>query len=222
MRQESLRKPPNNELVNLNKSIKVQEHPALFEEGDVLGNRGYVASKKVLQETLDKFSYQLEDDGLKVLSAQDYVDLRVAHFEGVWTKRAERLCLQHQVLQLLVFILTSLTTLLGALGQMQWIPVALALGTVFSSTIAYRAVESRMENVNAANVSLRKHMVWWHGLSVIEKRIPANKTTLVNTMESIIQAEAGGVVVRHGEEDSGGGGGGGGGGAADGAGSGDK
>ena len=79
---------------------------------------------------------------------------------------------------------------------------------VFTSTIAYRAVESRMENVNVANVSLRKHMVWWHGLSVIEKRIPANKTTLVNTMESIIQAEAGSVVVRHEEEDSGGGGGG--------------
>ena len=38
--------------------------------------------------------------------------------------------------------------------------------------------------------------VWWHGLSVIEKRIASNKTTLVNTMESIIQTEAGSVMVQ--------------------------
>jgi hypothetical protein len=38
-------------------------------------------------------------------------------------------------------------------------------------------------------------MVWWHGLSIIEKRIPANKSNLVMSMENIILTEAGCVVV---------------------------
>ena len=61
--------------------------------------------------------------------------------------------------------------------------------------------------------SIRKLLIWWHGLSVIEKRIATNKTTLVNTMESIIQAEAGSVLVNtgagSGDENNGGGSGGG-------------
>jgi hypothetical protein len=83
----------------------------------------------------------------------------------------------------------------------QWIPVSLGLGSVFSAILAYQGIESRMERVNAANISLRKLMIWWHGLSVIEKRIPSNKTSLVETMESIIQAEAGSVVLDHNDDE---------------------
>lgn len=49
-------------------------------------------------------------------------------------------------------------------------------------------------------MSIRKLMVWWHGLSVIEKRIPDNKTNLVSTMESIILSEAGCVLVQAGAD----------------------
>ena len=61
--------------------------------------------------------------------------------------------------QFLIFILTSFSTLLGAFGYAQWIPVILALGAVCSSCIAYMHLEGRMERVNTAIVSLRKLMV---------------------------------------------------------------
>jgi len=61
--------------------------------------------------------------------------------------------------------------------------------------IAYQNLETRLHRVNAALVSLSRLMVWWHGLSVIEKRIPANKTFLVDTMEGIIQLESGNMVL---------------------------
>jgi len=191
VRQESLSNPKNQDLVDLNRTIRVQQHPALFEEGSVL--LGGNASIK--REILERFSYEVEDDGLKVLSTGDYVDLRVMPYEDIFAKRAQALCTRQQWFQFVIFILTSASTFLGATAYMQWIPVALALGSVFSSISAYQELESRMERTNNAIVSLRKLLIWWHGLSVIEKRIPANKTALVFTMESIIQAEAGSVLV---------------------------
>jgi hypothetical protein len=59
--------------------------------------------------------------------------------------------------------------------KLQWIPVALALGSLFGAIAAYKDLEGRLERANTATVSLRKLDVWWNGLSVIEKRIPANK-----------------------------------------------
>ncbi|KAJ1495883.1 hypothetical protein T484DRAFT_1875022 [Baffinella frigidus] len=67
----------------------------------------------------------------------------------------------------------------------------MSFGAMFSAVIAYRKLETRVIRTNAAVVSVRRLMIWWHGLCVIEKRIPGNKTFLVNTMEAIIQAEAG-------------------------------
>jgi len=173
VRQESLKKPPNIDLIDLNRIVRVQQHPALYEEGEVLFQKKTAANR----ETFGKISYEFEDDGLKVLSSQDYVDLRVTPFENLFAARAESICWRRQIIQFFIFILTSLSTLLGALTLMQYIPVALALGSAMSSLIAYQDLESRMERVNNANVSLRKLIVWWHALSVIEKRIPSNKVS---------------------------------------------
>jgi len=210
VRQESLGKPKNVELVDLNQTLKVQQHPSLFEEGGVLLNRNAYQTRR---EVLERFSYEVEDDGLKVLSTQDYVDLRVQPYEDIFAKRAQALCARQQLFQFAIFILTSASTFLGATAKMQWIPVALALGAVFSSISAYQELDSRLERTNIAIVSLRKLLIWWHGLSVIEKRIPTNKTALINTMENIIQAEAGSVLTKEAGSggDQGGGGGEGGG-----------
>jgi len=220
VRQDSLKKPRNIDLLDLNRIVRVQPHPALYEEGELL----FQSKNAPIRQMLDKLSYEFEDDGLKVLSSQDYVDLRVTPYEHLFAARAESICWKRQMIQFFIFILTSLSTLLGALTLMQYIPVALALGSALSSLIAYQDLESRMERVNNANVSLRKLMVWWHGLSVIEKRIPSKKAQLVNTMESIIQAEAGSLVVQQGGAGGAEGGGGstGGGGEGGGGGSGDK
>ena len=190
VQQGSLKNPKDVELVNLQQTTIVQQHPALFEEGGILLKNNSVAKREIL----DRYSYEVEDDGLAVLSAEDYVDLRVHPYESIFVARAQSLCSQQQVFQFFVFILTSGSTILGATAYMQWIPVLLALVAVLGSISAYQELESRIELVNRAIVSVRKLIIWWHALSVIEKRIPENMTALVNTMETIIQAEAGAVV----------------------------
>ena len=57
-------------------------------------------------------------------------------------------------------------------------------------------LEEKLRRTNSALVSVRKLMVWWHGLSVIEKRIPSNASNLILTMEQIIMNEAGRVMVQ--------------------------
>ena len=76
---------------------------------------------------------------------------------------------------------------------------SLGISAVFGSITAYMDLEEKLRRTNSALVSVRNLMVWWHGLSVIEKRIPSNKTMLVETMESIILAEAGSVVMGQGD-----------------------
>ena len=85
MRQESLGLPKNVDLLNLHKTVKVQQHPALFEEGNIL-NQG----AKVKLEALQKLSYEIEDDGLKVLSAQDYIDIRSVYLSDSLTSSRVR------------------------------------------------------------------------------------------------------------------------------------
>ena len=95
-----------------------------------------------------------------------------------------------------MLFLTSVSTVLGSMGFANWIPVMMNSASVFGTISAYLELEEQLRRTNVALVSIRKLMVWWHGLSVIEKRIPENASKLVVTMEMIIQAEAGYVLVK--------------------------
>ena len=72
----------------------------------------------------------------------------------------------------------------------------MGISAVFGSITAYMDLEEKLRRTNSALVSVRKLMVWWHGLSVIEKRIPSNASNLILTMEQIIMNEAGRVMVQ--------------------------
>ena len=94
-----------------------------------------------------------------------------------------------------MLICTSSSTILGAYKQPNWIPVAMGIASALGAASAYLQLDERLRRVNGALVSIRKLMVWWHGLSVIEKRIPANKSNMVLTMETIIMTETGHTVI---------------------------
>lgn len=79
MRQESLKKPSSYDLINLNKRFECFEHPALFEEGKVLTSN----NQALINATLKRFSWRIDDDGLRNLSASDYIDIRVMPYKQV-------------------------------------------------------------------------------------------------------------------------------------------
>jgi len=198
VRQEALYVPNNLHLLVLDRNIVTQEHPSLFEEGEALN-----APKRIRNETLSKRAYQVADDGLRALSAPDYIDLRVVPYEKAFELRAPRNAYALTVCQLFVFASTTVSSAFGAFNLSEWIPVMMALGAAFNGFIAFRQLEERLARSNAAVVSVRRLMIWWHGLSVIEKRLAGNKMFLVNTMEAVIQAEAGSTYIPTSKESGG-------------------
>eukprot|EP00961_Rhodomonas_salina_P007198 97333-Rhodomonas_salina.1 len=75
LKQQSLLQPKNvDHLMPLDRVIQVQQHPSLFEEGKVLqsGNR------KLVRDTIERYTREVDDDGLRTISAQDYLDIRAS------------------------------------------------------------------------------------------------------------------------------------------------
>ena len=122
MRKEALHIPKNLELLPLDTLVVAQEHPSLFEEGDALN-----APSKVRRETLARRSYEINDDGLRNLSAPDYIDIRIVPYERLFERRAPNLNHALTVCQMFVFAATTLSTALGAFNLSEWIPVMMAV-----------------------------------------------------------------------------------------------
>jgi len=194
IRQGMLIKPSDYDLVKVGTYMQTQEHPALYDEGQVLST----GNKQQRTDVLGRFSRSYFDDGLKKLSAIEYIDIRVEAKLREYERKAPRLGYFVMGIKVVMLLCTSASTILGALEIANWIPVAMGTASAFGALAAYLSLEDRMRRVNSALVSIRKLMVWWHGLSVIEKRIPDNKTNLVATMETIVLTEAGCVLVQSG------------------------
>ena len=192
IRQGMLVKPSDYDLVKLGGTFKTQEHPALYDEGKAFSS-GNTQQK---QDVLGRFAREYKDDGLKRLSANEYLDIRVAVKMREFEKRAPRLALANMTIKTIMLLCTSGSTFLGAFKSHNWIPVSMGIVSVFGSITAYMNLEDQLRRTNAALVSIRKLMVWWHGLSVIEKRIPQNASNLILTMEQIVITEVGRVVVQ--------------------------
>lgn len=191
IKQAAMIKPVGLEMLDINRVVRVEQHPSLFEEGQVFLTK----NKNKIAEMVDEFSYDVYDDGLKPMNADVYIDLRVTEYHRAWEKRAPSLSFKLSTMQFLIFIATTTSTALGSFNLPTYIPIAMSFGGAIGGVVAYQNLEQRLQRVNAALVAVQRLMVWWHGLSVIEKRIPSNKTFLVNTMEGIIQLEAGSVAV---------------------------
>jgi len=199
VRQESLQKPSSFDLISLNKHFECVEHPSLYEEGKVLISN----NKELIRQTLKRFKRHVDDDGLRSLSAGEYIDIRVTPFRKLYEGRSPDLRRNLTWFTVVIFCLTSVCTGLGAFENAQWIPVTMGISAGFAAALAYTQCEQRMYRTNQACISIKRLMIWWWGLSVIEQRIPSNKSFLVGTMETIIQAEAGTIRVASQKEDQG-------------------
>jgi len=71
-----------------------------------------------------------------------------------------------------------------------FIPAVLALSTTINAWTNYQQVELRLLQTNAAQGQLNQLLVWWDGLSMIEKRVPSNKDKLITESENVILSQA--------------------------------
>ena len=101
IRQGMLVKPSDYNLVAIGTTVKTQEHPALYEEGKVLS----AGSTQQRADLLGKFSITIVDDGLKKLSANEYVELRISTKMREYMKKAPWLGMAATARSLVVRIL---------------------------------------------------------------------------------------------------------------------
>ena len=66
---------------------------------------------------------------------------------------------------------------------------------------SYRQADLKLAQINGALNQLNQLVIWWDSLSMIEKRVPANKEFLVSTTEQTVQIQVVGHVHSRSKDD---------------------
>jgi len=130
------------------------------------------------------------DDLVSHLSNEAYYEHRVRrlleHYRGLAPRLANRLTLY----ETFIFLSSLAGTLLGAIKFKEWIPVAVALTSVFNSFLVHETLTARLATVNAAVQDLTMLVTYWTSLGVVEKRTRSVKRFLVEVAENAVMREA--------------------------------
>merc|ERR1712066_68113 len=71
----------------------------------------------------------------------------------------------------------------------QWVPTAVALASGASSWLEFNKFQTRLSNCNQARMQLDNLQRWWSSLSMVKRRTPVCKETLVEMTEQNADAE---------------------------------
>jgi len=130
------------------------------------------------------------DDGIRSMSADDYLKLRLIPMAAHYMNKAPGLALTSQVALIMGVLLAVSSSIISTFGFSVYIPAVLAFSSTISGWTNYQQVELRLLQTNAAQSQLNQLLVWWDGLSMIEKRVPSNKDRLITESENVILSQA--------------------------------
>jgi len=131
-----------------------------------------------------------KDDGLSALSADMYAKIRLLPMAAFYSKKAPGLAMTLHVSAILGVVLSVASSALSTFDLSVYIPAALAVSGAVTAWTSYQQIDLRLLQTNAALNQLNQLLVWWDGLTMIEKRVPSHKETLVKSTEACIQAQA--------------------------------
>ena len=130
------------------------------------------------------------DDGIRSMSADDYLKLRLIPMAAYYMNKSPGLAIQSQISLVLGVLLAVSSSIISTFDLSVFIPAVLALSTTINAWTNYQQVELRLLQTNAAQGQLNQLLVWWDGLSTIEKRVPSNKDKLITESENVILSQA--------------------------------
>jgi hypothetical protein len=129
------------------------------------------------------------DDGISVITADDYVFFRFMPLIQYHTSISKFLTTRVQQLQIMQFFLTAVLAGARPLRFERWVPFFVALITVITGTLEFENYPARLRNVNQSLECLKNLRIWWQSLSMVERRLPKNKELLVIGAEATADSE---------------------------------
>lgn len=129
------------------------------------------------------------DDGISVITAEDYMFFRFMPLVHHHTKRSSELTRRVQALQVCQFFLTALLAGSAPLQFERWVPAFVSLITFISGTLEFECYPAQLRNVNQSLECLKNLRIWWQSLSMVERRMPKNKELLVCGAEATADSE---------------------------------
>ena len=92
-------------------------------------------------------------------------------------------------LQVLIIIASSAGAVFAMYNQEVWIPILLGLASFIDSIINFWQLKLKSQRAGFMYTQLKKTLLWWNGLTIIQQRVPFYKGQLVDTVENIILTE---------------------------------
>jgi hypothetical protein len=129
------------------------------------------------------------DDGISVVTAEDYMFYRFLPMMQYHTQRSYSLTTKVQVLQVAQFLLTAFLAGSAPLGFERWVPALVSLITFITGTLEFENYPAQLRNVNQSLECLKNLRIWWQSLSMVERRMPKNKEMLVCSAEATADSE---------------------------------
>jgi len=131
----------------------------------------------------------LRDDGIGLVTAEDYIHFRFLPMLQYYNFRSQQLSNLTQNLQIATFLGTAVVAGAGALDYEHWVPLIVAFISFMNGILEFENFPSQLRNVNQCLESLTNLRLWWQSLSMVERRMPRNKDILVQGTEMTADAE---------------------------------
>mmetsp|Transcript_9349 Transcript_9349/g.9165 ORF Transcript_9349/g.9165 Transcript_9349/m.9165 type:complete len:487 (+) Transcript_9349:1001-2461(+) len=129
------------------------------------------------------------DDGVSMLTADEYIVLRLTPQLANFMVKTPPLHRFSISVTAIIIIFSVFSSILSTFGFIQFIPAVFAVSGAFTAWTSYSQTDLVLIQTNAAINQLNQLIIWWDALSMIEKRIGANKEFLVVVTELAIQSQ---------------------------------
>ena len=131
------------------------------------------------------------DDGMRLLGADRYVQLRLTNQLAFYGNRTAGLAGQSSRWQLVAIVVGALGTLLAALGNewVAWIALTSAVASALLAYVGYKQFDTTLTSYNQTATDLQNLQAWWTALLPDEQAQPENVDKLVATTETVLATE---------------------------------
>ena len=92
----------------------------------------------------------------------------------------------NNIVTITIVTLAVISSVFSAFKLVLFIPITLAFSNTLTAWVDYKQVQTRTHQTNVAIQQLNQLLIWWEGLSMIEKRDISNRESLLMRSESYI------------------------------------